>query len=322
MWTPACAQAFQTLQRMLVSPPIMNSPDPDLPFELATDASDVAVGAAPYQIHSEHGKRYIAFASRKLQGGQKNYSATKKELLAVIYGINKFHQYMYGRRFRILTDHRALTFALTQNTPTQMLQRWMDTLCNYDFTITHLPGISNILPDRLSRLYPHQPSNEQACSSTAETNESKSNSPGSIVTLHQLAREINGIDIPPESEREAILQNDHAKGHFGVDIMLTNLWKDLKVYWPGIRKQLVSKCEPCARYATARLGYLPLRTELPMDHIAIDTAQPSVTTPDGFNYILVIVDVCSRFLWLRKRKQLLRPPQHFTKVIQTNNLPN
>lgn len=230
---------------------------------------------------------------------------------------------------RILTDHRALTFALTQSKPTQMLQRWMDTLCNYDFTITHLPGIANILPDRLSRLYPHfQPEPEQACS-TQEN-------PYSIVTLHQLAREIQGIHIPPEDERETILQQEHQKGHFGADIMLSNLWKDHKVYWPNIRKQaqeLVDKCEPCARYATARLGYLPLRTihaELPMDHIAIDTAQPSVTTPDGFNYILVIVDVCSRFVWFRPLKtktaiEMAAALYHlfmefgFPKIIQSDN---
>ena len=90
MWTDERAQAFRTLQRMLVSPPIMNSPHPDLPYELATDASDAAVGAALYQIDPQHGKRYIAFASRKLQGCQRNYSATKRKLLALIYGINKF----------------------------------------------------------------------------------------------------------------------------------------------------------------------------------------------------------------------------------------
>jgi transposase InsO family protein len=331
-WTPECQKAFRTLQHMLVNPPIMNSPHPDLPFELATDASNFAVGAALYQVDPKsNDKRYIAFASRKLQGGQKNYSATKKELLALIYGINKFHQYLYGRKFRVLTDHKALTYALTKSNPTQMLQRWMDTLCNYDFTITHLPGISNILPDRLSRLYPHQPPIEQTCSSDDKNYDNQSQ-----VTLRQLVREINGIEIPHEHERELILKREHSKGHFGVDIMLANLWADQKIYWPGIRQQtqqLLSQCEACIRYSTAKLGYLPLRSinaELPMDHIAFDTAQPSVTTPEGYNYILVIVCVCTRFIWLRALKTktaqetattlyLLFMEFGFPKILQSDN---
>ncbi|OBQ28310.1 MAG: hypothetical protein AN485_24190, partial [Anabaena sp. MDT14b] len=84
---------------------------------------------------------------------ERNYAATKKELLAIVFALRKLRFYLAGRRFHLYTDHRALSFMFTQKGLNPMLERWLDELLDFDFTVEHLPGVLNVLPDHLSRLY-------------------------------------------------------------------------------------------------------------------------------------------------------------------------
>ena len=297
LWTPQHEAAFNQLKLMLSSAPIISHPRPDQPFTLATDASDFGVGAALYQEYDNQ-IHYIKFVSTTLKGGQQHYSATKRELLAIIYAVNKLHRYLWGRRFKVVTDHRALTYIYTQNKPNQMILRWFDTISEYDMEIVHCPGVKHILPDALSRLYPptqaDQNRGEEAICSIAKP-----------VNIKEILKEVHDVTTPEEAERNNIINEEHQLGHFGTETMLRNLWKDRKVYWEGMRKdveKVTSTCEPCMRYNIARHGFYPQRSieaEGPMDHLAIDLGQPGATTVEGNNYILLIVDIATRFVWLR-----------------------
>ncbi|KAG1256593.1 hypothetical protein G6F66_014799 [Rhizopus arrhizus] len=91
--------------------------------------------------------------AKTLSKSERNYSATKRELLAVVYALKRFHKYLWGNKFTLYTDHKALTYLHTQKIANAMLINWFDTLLQYDFKVVHLPGVDNILPDTLSRLY-------------------------------------------------------------------------------------------------------------------------------------------------------------------------
>ena len=149
--------AFDTLKNLLARAPILSFADFSLPFYVATDASDVGVGAVLYQLPKgeKYPKviNYISFQARSLQERERRYSATKKELLGIVFALNKFHYYLWGRHFQLFTDHRALTFLHSQQNLNSMMTTWQDTILNYSFTINYRPGIINILPDALSRLF-------------------------------------------------------------------------------------------------------------------------------------------------------------------------
>jgi hypothetical protein len=87
---------------------VLSYPDFAKDFEVATDASNYGIGAVLYQVIN--GKtHYIAFASRALNAGEKSYGATKRELLAVVNALKHFRYYLFGKKFRLYTDHKALT---------------------------------------------------------------------------------------------------------------------------------------------------------------------------------------------------------------------
>lgn len=132
---------------------LLHHPDTTRTFYLHTDASKYGIAAALTQRDDQDRIRHIAFMSRSLSPSERLYNTTKRELLAIVFGLKKFHHYLYGRKFYVYSDHRALTFLHTQKNLSPLLNTWLTTLLDYQFECVHLPGVLNILPDCLSRLY-------------------------------------------------------------------------------------------------------------------------------------------------------------------------
>ena len=109
VWSRECTQAFQDAKKKIASAQVLTHYDPALPIELAVDASPFGVGAVISHSMPNGAERPIAFASRTLHKSEKNYAQIEKEALAIVYGVKKFHQYLYGRNFTLLTDHQPLT---------------------------------------------------------------------------------------------------------------------------------------------------------------------------------------------------------------------
>jgi hypothetical protein len=103
----ACLKAFETLRSLLSSAPIMKTPDWSLPFEIMCDASDYAVGAVLGQREDKL-PHAIYYASKTLMDAQVNYTTTEKELLAVVFALDKFRSYLLGSKVVIYSDHAAL----------------------------------------------------------------------------------------------------------------------------------------------------------------------------------------------------------------------
>lgn len=150
-WQPNQQEAFNTLRIKLISEPILKYPDFSKEFLLTTDASNFAIGAILSQgdIGSD---LPIAYSSRTLNKAESNYSTTERELLAIVWATNHFRPYLYGRRFKIITDHRPLVWLFNVKDPGSKLVRWRLKLEEYDYEIIFKPGRANTNADCLSRL--------------------------------------------------------------------------------------------------------------------------------------------------------------------------
>jgi hypothetical protein len=109
----ACLKAFETLKEALTSAPIIQPLDWSLPFEIMCDASDFAIGAVLGQCKDKK-HHAIAYVIKTLTGPQLNYATTEKELLAVVFTIDKFRSYLVGAKVIVYTDHTVLKYLLTK----------------------------------------------------------------------------------------------------------------------------------------------------------------------------------------------------------------
>ena len=124
-----CAKAFQAAKEQIISASVLTYYDPTLPITLAADASAYAVGAVISYILLDNTEHPITFALHTLTTSEQNYAQLEKETLALIFGIKKFHRYLYSRKFTFITDHKPLTTILgpKEGIPSLAaahLQRW------------------------------------------------------------------------------------------------------------------------------------------------------------------------------------------------------
>ncbi|RVW86060.1 Retrovirus-related Pol polyprotein from transposon 17.6 [Vitis vinifera] len=127
------------------------APNWQLPFEVMCDASDFAIGAVLGQ--REDGKPYVIYyASKTLNEAQKNYTTTEKELLAVVFTLDKFGAYLVGSFIIVFTDHSALKYLLMKQDAKARLIRWILLLQEFDLQIRDKKGVENVVDDHLSRL--------------------------------------------------------------------------------------------------------------------------------------------------------------------------
>ena len=151
-WGPQQQKAFETLIQKLTNPPVLAYADYRLPFKLHTDASRSGLGAVLYQ-QQDGRDRVVAYASRSLKPAEKIYPAHKLEFLALKWAVtDKFHDYLYGTRFEVMTDNNPLTYVLTSAKLDATGQRWIASLSNYNFFLTYRSGIQNADADGLSRV--------------------------------------------------------------------------------------------------------------------------------------------------------------------------
>ncbi|RVW39901.1 Retrovirus-related Pol polyprotein from transposon 17.6 [Vitis vinifera] len=150
-WDDKCQRSFELLKQFLTSAPIVRAPNWELPFEVMCDSSDYAIGAVLGQ--REDGKPYVIYyASKSLNDAQRNYTTTEKELLAVVYALDKFRAYLIGSSIVVFTDHSALKYLLTKQDAKARLIRWILLLQEFNLQIRDKKGVENVVADHLSRL--------------------------------------------------------------------------------------------------------------------------------------------------------------------------
>ncbi|KAH6586771.1 hypothetical protein BASA61_006448 [Batrachochytrium salamandrivorans] len=225
-WSQHQLDSFNLLKNILTQAPFLSFPNFREPFIIATDASDAGIGAVLYQLKDPMFTRHCSEPQM---------------------------------------DHRALTFIFSQKNLNPMIINWLEILLSYSFSIHHRPGILNILPDTLSRLFPAR---KDYITNNVLTNHS------SAISHHPVPTDFAEppSDVVPESERQGEIELSHLKGHFGVKATLLDLIKQGK-FWPSMRTDIESQlksCPACRRWTITKVGYHPLTpitSEHPMDVI-------------------------------------------------------
>ena len=152
-WSELCEDSFKKIKSVLVSSPVLSTPDFSKQFKLTVDASDIGVGAILFQKDDDHVDRVICYFSKKLSKCQQNYSTIEKECLSLLLALQHFDVYLNVTLHPILvyTDHNPLTFLHKVANKNQRLTRWSLQLQEYDIVIKHIKGSENVIADALSR---------------------------------------------------------------------------------------------------------------------------------------------------------------------------
>lgn len=330
-WTNIHQQAFEKLKEALVSAPVLRRPDFDLPFEIHSDASGVAVGACLIQ-KVDGIPHAVAYFSRKLRGPEIRYSATDAEALAVVEAIRAFNAYVYGRPFEVYTDHRPLTFIFKRPTKSARMSRWSHEIASYDCKIVYKQGAIHAVPDLLSRAvaaidltnvdplaFRVLQLEDPICRSLIEFLEGKglprARIPASLddfelkdgVLYH--VRDIpsglvSQLVLPPKVRNAAmkIVHSSSTAAHPGV----YRTYKRLQdYYWfPNALqfcRKYVQSCATCQRRkgvarGRAPLAATPLATQ-PFERVSVDLIELPPAR-NGDKYILSIIDELTRFVQL------------------------
>ena len=156
-WRSKQKRAFKESKKLLTSAEFLVHFDPKLKLVLACDASAYGIGAVLAHRFPDGSERPIGYASRTLTQAERNYSQIEREGLACIFGVKRFHSYLFGHHFELITDHKPLLALMGEHraTPTQAsarIRRWSLFLSTYEYTLSFRKTEAHGNADALSRL--------------------------------------------------------------------------------------------------------------------------------------------------------------------------
>ncbi len=156
-WSGKENQAFENSKTLLTTDTLLVHFNPDLPVLLMCDASSYGIGAVLAHRMPDGSERPIGYVSRSLSKAERNYAQIEREALALVFGVKKFHSYIFGHCFELVTDHKPLLALLHQYKPTSAqastrIRRWSLLLSAYEYSITFRKTEDHGNADALSRL--------------------------------------------------------------------------------------------------------------------------------------------------------------------------
>jgi hypothetical protein len=203
-WTKDRADAFNNLKDLFSSNLVLRSIDWSKTVYLTTNSSIIGVGAWVGQEDENGHVVPVNCASKKMAPTQQRWSATKCELYALMWGMQKFRYYLLGRKFVARVDHRPLVHIFNKKELSPLLEGWFDTIMTYDFTVEYPPGIHNHFADALSRQDAVIPSVHAA---TVDGQDALIKNPSQALLMEA---ELRGKKIPSERHRALLLEQAHS----------------------------------------------------------------------------------------------------------------
>ena len=166
IWTEEHTAAFENLKQKITEILCLAHYNSNYPNVMKTDASTKSLGATLWQKKPDENLKPISFASRFLSDTEKKYAINELELLAVVWGLEHFRLYVYGKPIKLLTDHQALESLIKRNrsntTYNAWLTRWLDRLAHFNNNVNHIAGKHLALTDYLSRNPSTPPQTDEA----------------------------------------------------------------------------------------------------------------------------------------------------------------
>jgi hypothetical protein len=271
-WTDEADATFVKLKAAVLEATALGWQTENDPLTLYTDASTVGLGAM--LVQEREGREIpLQFVSKKFSDAATRWTTIEQECFALVYSVQVLKSHLLGRHFFIKTDHRNLIFMSTCMVP--KVVRWRLTLAEYMFTVIHIPGVTNVVADALSR------------------------------SFHAVVR---GAEREPSPDEQlAIIRSFHNElvGHQGAE-RTKGAMEAAGYQWPRMQghiESFIKECVICQKFKQGRR--VPVATlnhhlhgNYPMESLSIDTIGPLPEDEEGRRHIIVIVDNFSKFVEL------------------------
>lgn len=238
-WTDVQENAFAEVKQMIATAPVLKYYNPREDLMLQCDSSETGLGAALMQAGQP-----IAYASRALTSTERGYAQIEKECLAIVFGMEKFHQYTYGRKVVVQSDHKPLE-TITKKpllSAPKRLQRMLLRLQKCDIEVVFVPGRLMLVADTLSRAYLPECATEGSVKAAIET-----------VNMMQY--------LPISEERQQKIQCETERDH-----ALQALKQRILQGWPDDKAQVEDAVRP----------YFSIRDELSVQNSVIFRGERAV----------------------------------------------
>lgn len=324
--------AFNKLKESLSNIQTLGYYNPADKTQVIADASPVGLGACLIQI-DQHGPRVIAYGNKSLTDCEKRYCQTEKEALALVWAVEHFRVYLFGKEFDLISDHKPLEVIFgPKSKPCARIERWVLRLQAYRYKVIYRPGKSNIA-DSLSRLcsseVPKPFDNENYINQIVEHSRpiavSKKEIEAASAIDDELLKVKRGVHsnewdesvqsykifqqeicfdehialrgsklIIPKALRQRVLEAAH-EGHPGIAAMKARL--RTKVWWPRIDKDAENKVKSCRGCTLVSVSNPPQpmkRRELPAEPW-VDIAIDFLGPLPSNDHLLIVVDYFSRY---------------------------
>lgn len=332
IWLREQDTAFNTLKQMLTKIQSLGYYDVQDTTQVIADASPVGLGSVLVQVDAK-GPRIIAYGNRTLTDCERKYSQTEKEALALVWAVEHFNIFLFGKEFDLVTDHKPLEILFgPKSKPCARIERWVLRLQSYKYRVIYKPGKTNIA-DPLSRLCSHSVSSIQEedvhVHQIVENSRPVTISMEDIIDSSKNDQEICNVKkgvyhndwtesvksykifenelcfygnillrgnkiVIPHLLRKNVLDAAH-EGHPGIVAMKGRLRS--KVWWPRIDKDvenLVKACKGCTLVGFPNPPTPMKRRELP-EAPWMDVALDLLGPLPSNDYLLVVIDYYSRY---------------------------
>lgn len=341
-WSNKQDEAFKELKTTLTRIQSLGYYDVHDKTQVIADASPVGLGAVLVQTDPKSkNPRIIAYGNRTLTQCERKYSQTEKEALALVWSVEHFNIFLFGKKFDLITDHKPLEVLFgPKSKPCARIERWVLRLQSYTFTVIYKPGKTNIA-DPLSRLCISESvcepkGDEEYVHQVVEQARPKAIALEDITQASLNDREISNVKkaiyeniweesvkcykvfenelcyygdillrgnriVIPHTLRKDVLDAAH-EGHPGIVAMKGRLRS--KVWWPRIDKDaenLVKSCKSCTLVGKPNPPVPMKRRELPLAPW-IDVAMDLLGPLPNHEYLLVVVDYYSRYKEVKMTK--------------------
>lgn len=326
-WSADCEKSLQQIKTALISAPILTCPDFNRPFQVQTDASNYGISGVLSQIDDD-GEHVICYVSRSLTRQERNYSTVERELLAVLFSVERLRAYLEGYKFTVVTDHHSLVWLHNLREPTGRLARWAVRLQQFDFEIIHRKGKEHVVPDLLSRAVP-----EIAVIQTPGVDSSSVKDKWFQGMFRKIRDQPNKYPqwrrvgdklfkyvsasypelrdenecwkevIPKESRKRVLYENHDSLFACHTGIFKTFERLKLRYYWPKMLSDVARYVRNCAICLTHKpllkspAGHMGKHPEVtkPWQTISVDFFGPLPRSSRGYKYIFVVTDTFGKF---------------------------